>query len=80
MPYVYLLRSVSSPAQIYVGCTERLGARLTKHDAGEVPHTRKFRPWVLQWYCWFPTKEKVFELERYLKSGSGWAFSRKRFL
>jgi predicted GIY-YIG superfamily endonuclease len=71
MSYVYLLQSTAHPNQHYVGCTERLGARMVKHNAGEVLHTSKFRPWTLQWYCWFPTKERAFEFERYLKSGSG---------
>ncbi|MBX9603524.1 MAG: GIY-YIG nuclease family protein, partial [Bryobacteraceae bacterium] len=47
MHYVYLLQSESHPAERYVGLTGDLNNRLAKHNAGEVPHTSKFRPWAL---------------------------------
>jgi putative endonuclease len=30
------------------------------------------------WYCAFPDKYKALEFEKYLKSGSGRAFAKKR--
>ena len=47
MRYVYILRSVDSE-HFYVGMTDDLRARLAKHNAGEVQHTSKFRPWTLR--------------------------------
>lgn len=29
------------------------------------------------WYCGFPSKEKAFTFEKYLKTGSGQAFRNK---
>jgi putative endonuclease len=43
--YVYILQGASGPERFCVGLTEDLKQRLAKHNAGEVPHTAKFRPW-----------------------------------
>ena len=76
--YVYLLRSTSHPEQRYVGLADDLRARLGQHNAGEVPHTAKFRPWALQSYSAFLTRDQAARFERYLKSGSGQAFANRR--
>ncbi|MFN0023454.1 MAG: GIY-YIG nuclease family protein [Parvularculaceae bacterium] len=78
MWYVYILRSVSSPVETYVGATSDLRARLKDHNAGQSPHTSKFTPWEITWYCAFPEKHRALEFESYLKSHSGRAFSKKR--
>ena len=77
--YVYILESVTNPEHFYVGLTEDLQARLGKHNAGEVPHTSKFRPWVIKTAMVFRDRERASAFERYLKSGSGRAFARKHF-
>jgi predicted GIY-YIG superfamily endonuclease len=41
MKYVYILQSIDAE-HFYVGVTDDLRARLTKHNAGEVPHTSKY--------------------------------------
>ena len=48
MCFVYLLQSLSGDEHYYVGMTEDVLARLTKHNAGDVPHTAKFRPWRMK--------------------------------
>jgi putative endonuclease len=63
----------------YVGVTDDLPARLTRHNAGEVPHTSKYRPWRVRTYVVFTDENLGFAFERYLKSGSGRAFAKKRF-
>ena len=78
MHYVYLLRSVSHPDQSYVGQTADLKRRMDSHNAGRSPHTAKYRPWRLVTYLGFDTQEKALAFERYLKSGSGQAFARRR--
>ena len=78
MHYVYLLQSQSHPAQRYIGLTADLKARLAKHNAGSVPHTSKFTPWILKTYTAFSTREQAAEFEHYLKSGSGRAFANRR--
>ena len=78
MKYVYILESHNSE-HFYVGITDDLRARLTKHNAGEVTHTSKYRPWKLRTYIAFSDEKRAFAFERYLKSGSGRAFAKRRF-
>ena len=40
MFYVYLLRSQSSPEQVYTGFTEDLRQRLAEHNMGKSTHTK----------------------------------------
>ena len=77
--YVYLLVDVATESHRYTGVTEDLTARLAKHNAGEVPHTAKFRPWKVEAYFAFETKEKATAFETYLKTGSGHAFAKRHF-
>ena len=79
MFYTYILRSLSAPDQRYVGSTEDLKSRLAKHNKGDVPHTGKYRPWKIEAYFAFETKEKAVAFEQYLKSGSGHAFAKRHF-
>jgi len=53
-------------------------ARLTKHNAGEVTHTSKYKPWRIKTYVAFSDEKRAFAFEKYLKSGSGRAFANKR--
>ena len=77
--YVYILESVSTPRRHYVGLTENLKERLAKHNAGAVTHTRNDKPWVIHVAIAFRHREGAVEFDRYLKSGSGRAFSEKHF-
>jgi putative endonuclease len=79
MYYVYLLRSTSHPVQKYVGITEDLKKRLSDHNKGFSKHTSKFMPWELVTYHAFYDKNKAYDFEKYLKTGSGKAFASKRF-
>lgn len=79
MHYVYLLESDSSPGQRYVGMTSDLKKRMSHHNAGKSSHTSKFTPWHLVTYIAFSNEAKAAAFERYLKSGSGHAFAKKRF-
>jgi predicted GIY-YIG superfamily endonuclease len=79
MRYVYILESIAEPGRFYVGITKDLRARLRKHNAGEVSHTSKFRPWRVKTYLAFSDEKSAFAFEKYLKSASGRAFAKKRF-
>ena len=79
MQYVHMLQSESEADQRYVGSTSDLKRRFADHNAGQSPHTLKFRPWKLVTYVAFSDSRKAAAFERYLKSGSGHAFARKRF-
>ena len=80
MLYVYILRSIDHPTQTYIGITEDVNARLKKHNEGGSPHTARFRPWEVVTFVAFADESKARDFERYLKSGSGRAFSQKHFL
>ncbi len=77
MKYVYILESLDAE-HFYVGLTDELRTRLKKHNAGEVPHTSKFRPWRIKTYVAFNNEERAVAFEKYLKSGSGRAFAKMR--
>jgi putative endonuclease len=72
---VYILKTVNPPIQYYTGLTSDVVTRLAAHNAGRVPHTSKCRPWALDVSITFADEARAIALERYLKSGSGAAFS-----
>ena len=77
--YVYILTDIATETHHCAGSTQDLQARLAKHNAGEVPHTSKFKPWKIESYFAFETKEKAVAFEDYLKTGSGREFSKRHF-
>ncbi|MBS1968883.1 MAG: GIY-YIG nuclease family protein [Bdellovibrionales bacterium] len=77
--YVYRLRSIPCPNQIYSGITDNPKQRLADHNAGKSPHTNKYKPWKMELCIWFAEESKARAFEKYLKSGSGRAFSAKHF-
>ena len=77
--YVYMLSDVATRTHHYVGLTENLESRLEKHNSGQVPHTAKFAPWIVDAAIAVRTKTIAAQLERYFKSGSGRAFANKHF-
>jgi len=79
MLYVYILESLLNVEHFYIGITEDLKFRLKQHNAGEVFHTAKYKPWKLKNYFAFEDDKKAHAFERYLKSGSGRAFAKKHF-
>ena len=79
MKYVYLLQGAKHPRQRYIGLTSDVQARLAAHNAGQSPHTSKYRPWEL---CLAPAlvdDDKANAFQAYLKTGSGWAFAKRHF-
>lgn len=79
MFYVYLIRSTSHPEQKYIGVTDDLKKRLNDHDSGYSIHTSKYLPWELINYFAFHSKNAAIEFEKYLKTGSGYAFAKRHF-
>jgi predicted GIY-YIG superfamily endonuclease len=75
---VYILRC--SDHSIYVGCTNNLNARLSRHKKGQVVSTRNRLPFEMITYIVFNDKYKAYNFEKYLKSGSGRAFLNKRLV
>jgi predicted GIY-YIG superfamily endonuclease len=56
-----------------------LDERLRAHNAGQVPHTARFRPWRIETTIAFRNRQKARAFEAYLKSHSGRAFASKHF-
>ncbi len=79
MHYVYLLRSLSHPNKTYTGNTVNLVQRLETHNSGGSIYTEPYRPWELVMFLAFKDKLKATAFEKYLKSGSGTSFAKKRF-
>ena len=79
MFYVYVLRSVNTPLQRYIGRSASPRQRLEEHNAGKSPHTAKLRPWTCETLIGFATEQKAIDFEKYLKSGSGFSFARRHF-
>nr|BFD64519.1 hypothetical protein BdHM001_32000 [Bdellovibrio sp. HM001] len=77
--YVYRLKSEKFPDQVYVGITSDIQRRLQSHNNGQSPHTSKYKPWKIQCFVWFEDRDKAYAFEKYLKSGSGRAFSSRHF-
>ena len=77
--YVYILVSESQSRRHYTGLTQELGIRLDAHNAGQVPHTKKYRPWRVETAIAFRNPRKARDFEAYLKTHSGRAFAAKHF-
>lgn len=78
MYYTYILRN-SITNRYYIGYTPDLKNRLEKHKNGKVFSTKSNLNYQLEWYCAFTTRTQALEFEKYLKTGSGIAFMKKRF-
>ncbi|MDP2684704.1 MAG: GIY-YIG nuclease family protein [bacterium] len=77
---VYIIQSKNNKSYIYKGYTTNLQERLKYHNSGNSKHTSKNRPWLLIFYSSFQSKNKAIDFEKYLKTASGIAFMRKRFI
>jgi len=78
MYYVYIL--LCSDNKPYTGCTNDLKDRIKRHQKGNVPATKDRLPVKLASYFAFANKYKAYEFEKYLKSGSGRAFTKRHFM
>lgn len=79
MYYVYFLKSLN-PSFRYVGYTSNLKSRLDEHNRGLNKSTKPYLPFELDAYIAVKTEKMAKNLERYFKTGSGIAFTRKRIL
>ncbi|MBN1618117.1 GIY-YIG nuclease family protein [Candidatus Dojkabacteria bacterium] len=80
MYYVYILQSINFPQKTYVGYSQNIKQRLSRHNTGNVKSTYKYRPWRVKFYCAFEERLTAMRFERYLKTASGIAFRRKRLV
>jgi len=78
MYYTYILfNSVTN--RYYIGYTPDLKNRIKTHLLGKVKSTKSDLHYRLVWYCAFEEEKMALGFEKYLKSGSGIAFLKKRF-
>lgn len=79
LPYVvYILKCANG--QYYTGYTTNIKNRLVAHGKGEVSFTNDKLPVELVHLSIFANKQKAYDFERYLKTGSGAAFRNNRFI
>lgn len=71
MYYVYSLKCKDG---YYVGCTNDLKDRLSRHKKGSVSATKNRKPLELDFYVAVQDKYTAFKLESYFKCGSGRSF------
>jgi predicted GIY-YIG superfamily endonuclease len=74
---VYVLKSAAEPTRYYTGLTSNLAGRLDAHNSGRVPHTADGKPWIVDVVVEFADERRAIAFEKYLKSGSGVAFSQR---
>ena len=75
---VYILQC--NNGNYYTGFTSNIDKRLKAHSAGELHFTKDKLPVKLLHLSLFDNKQKAYDFERYLKSGSGIAFRNNRLV
>jgi putative endonuclease len=73
--FVYIIRSRKDPSRYYTGVTSHVKAWLAAHNTGRCSHTARFTPWAFEVAIEFADEQRAIAFEKYLKSGSGVAFS-----
>ncbi len=79
MYYVYILKS-QKDGSLYKGVTADLKQRIKDHNSGSAKYSSTKKPYSLVWYCAFQDKTLALKFEKYLKQGSGHAFTKKHFI
>jgi putative endonuclease len=76
--YVYILKL--SNGDYYVGRSDNLMRRIAEHTNKQERTTKKFLPVKLVTYLAFNNKTNAAKFEKYLKTGSGFAFRNRHFI
>ncbi len=79
MYYVYILKS-QKDGGCYIGVTADLKKRLQEHNTGGARYSSSKRPFKITWYSAFVSKSSALDFEKYLKSSSGYAFTKKHLI
>jgi len=78
MYYVYIL--LCSDNSYYVGYTKNIKSRIINHNKSESFSTSYRLPVITKWVGIFNNKQNAIKFEKYLKTGSGNAFFKKRLI
>lgn len=76
---MYFVYSLKCKDGFYIGCTNNLKDRLLRHKKGYVDATKERLPIRLDFYISIKDAHIAFNLEKYLKTGSGRAFIKRHF-
>lgn len=79
MYFVYILKS-GKDKSFYTGLTTNIKKRVVEHNQGMSSYTKSKLPWQLVWCGIFNNQHTAGLFEKYLKTGSGIAFTRKHLL
>jgi putative endonuclease len=79
MYHVYVLYATHID-RIYIGQTNDLEQRLSKHNNGLVKSTKPYRPWKLVYTESYSTRSEAMKREKELKSHKGRDFISKHIL
>ena len=77
MYYVYILKSTKDNKH-YIGSTHDLKRRLSEHQLGKVESTKARRPFLLEYYEAYCSKELAVRQELLYKTGQGRRILKKR--
>lgn len=77
MFYTYILKLDN--CTYYIGYSKDLKNRIKEHMNNEVHQTRN-KKFILIFYAAFQTQLRALQFEKYLKTGSGYAFKNKHFV
>lgn len=80
MIFVYVLRSKTNTNKIYIGQSVDIERRLAEHNRSEKGYSKRYAPWELVAFIAFLDGRLATNFESYLKSGSGFAFMKKRLV
>ncbi len=65
--FLYILQSQVDQS-LYIGQTNNLADRISRHNMGRSKYTKAKLPWSLLYYETFETRSAAVKRERYLKS------------
>ena len=77
MFYVYAIKS-RTRNYVYVGITNNLNLRLSQHNKGQNKTTAPYKPFTLLYKEFCETRKLAREREKYLKSGIGKEWLKKK--
>jgi predicted GIY-YIG superfamily endonuclease len=78
--FVDVLQSTVDLNRYYTGITSDVSRRIAVHNSGGSQHTVGGRPWRLVVALEFFNEASAVAFEKYLKSDSGRAFSKRHFV
>jgi putative endonuclease len=61
---VYVLKSKAAPTRYYTGLTSNLAQRLDAHNAGRVPHTARYKSWMIDVVVQFGDESRAVAFEK----------------